>query len=159
MARRLPNRAERLLEDARTGVQYIAFDIDDQGKPTSRRVPASILSRFDSGTPMNELEGEFFEFIKLNPDFIDDASALIGAWLNAGQTRWSTSDLIAVFRWHLKTRKAYVRVIDEFKLDDHYSPYLARIFNEVLDAPFFEVRKAKGEPDGGNEDKSDQDSE
>ena len=145
MARRLPNRAERLLADARAGVQYSSFKYDDEGTPRSYSVTASVLGRLAADTPMNDEEGEAFEFINLNPAFIDDCTALISERRKRGARKWSCNALVHVARWSRECR--ITRVDDEFEINDHIAPTLGRIFNEAMGEPFFELRRATGEPE------------
>lgn len=111
---------------------------------TGLSVPASICERFDRGTPLNDCEAQAFAFVNENLDFIASMLEYARDLRNAGHQRYGIQAVVERARWD---KAVTTRGDDEFKINDHVNPYLGRILNEIMEAPFFTARSVLGEPD------------
>jgi hypothetical protein len=97
---------------------------------------------------------QFLAFHHANPWIYDRLNAIVDKLRERGFTKYSTRTLISVLRFEadLKTTGETVRVEGEdreVKLNDHHSPYYARLLIEARPElwDFFELRSAEGDPE------------
>lgn len=65
--------------------------------------------------------------------------------LQTGRGHYSARDIVHRIRWHTNVELASV---DEFKINDHWSPYYARVFMACYPAhaSIFETRESEDDP-------------
>ena len=97
---------------------------------------------------------DFLEFHKENPWVYERLRQMCLDLRWRGFNHYSTRTLIAVlrFEWDMKTGGSDVSIDGgnrRVKLNDHHSPYYARLLieNEPSFAHFFELRHAEGDPE------------
>lgn len=88
------------------------------------------------------LELEFERFHARNPHVYIILRDYSLRMFRKGRTRYSIRTIYHVVRWHYDIRTEQV---DEFKLNDHWTPYYARMLmeNESELEGFFETRELK----------------
>ena len=92
----------------------------------------------------SKLEDAFLRFHRGNPHVYESFKRFTWEAIRAGRTRYSARTIWHRMRWHLhiETKSA-----DDFKLNDHHTPYYARMF--MRDHPqydgLFELRVTQGE--------------
>ena len=104
-------------------------------------------SRPNGLRPLTDLERDFRAFHERNPQVYDELVRLAREAKRAGAKKLSTRMLWEVMRWN---QRSYLTTDDpgsEYRLNDHYTPYYARLImdSEPDLAGFFEVRSLKSE--------------
>lgn len=96
---------------------------------------------------------DFLEFHAQNPWVYDKIKQMVHSLKRRGWTHYSMRTMIAVlrFEWDLRTTGADVPTTDgerSVKLNDHHSPYYARLLVEEYPVlwDFFEFRECDGDP-------------
>jgi hypothetical protein len=84
----------------------------------------------------------FEEWDEANPHVLDLFVRFTFEALRTGRKRYSARDIIHRIRWHMNVELA---AVDEFKINDHWSPYYARLFIDLypMHAGIFEMREAE----------------
>lgn len=129
--------AYRLLVAAQSHRQY-------RSVLTDMMVSASIIERLTEGTPLNEKEAEAFVFMLANPRFVDRMCEFVEEARCAGHRKLSCRLVVERARW--EAILGAIRSDDDFLINDHVIPYLARVCNEMIGVPFFTARRVEGEP-------------
>ena len=97
------------------------------------------MTQHDLFPPMPEAEARWREWHRDNPRVYELFQQYTLQAINAGRPRYSARVVIERIRWHvnIETRG------DEFKINDHYTPYYARLFmrDHPQHAGFFETRE------------------
>ena len=101
-------------------------------------------SQDDGPEHVSKLQRDFDEFHAQNPHVYELFKRFAFVVANAGYERYSSRAVIERLRWHVNFETTTAQA-GEFKLNDHLTPYYARLF--MADHPhlgeFFETRRLR----------------
>jgi hypothetical protein len=97
----------------------------------------------DANSPRNKLEAKFWGVHTLNPAVYERIDQLARHLLEHGRVRYGVDAFFNALRWNSGVGMEG----EEWKMNDHYRPYYARLWlqNNPGNWDFFELRKVKGE--------------
>jgi hypothetical protein len=89
------------------------------------------------------MRARFRAFHKANPNVYKLFRRFARQARDSGRTRWSARDIVHRIRWFVNIET--VDAHSDFKINDHYSPYYARLLvkKNPSFAGFFEMRELK----------------
>ena len=100
-------------------------------------------------TPLQLGDGQWRRFAvwhEANPRVWDLFVQFTFDVIRAGRPYYSARDIVHRIRWHTNIE---MRAVDEFKINNNWSPYYARLFVQAFPEyeGFFEMRSADSDPE------------
>jgi hypothetical protein len=110
---------------------------DDQGRPADSARPLSRVEEMLDRAHRLDLPAAFIRWLPDNWAIWREFVSLADDARHRGRSHYAARTIIEVLRWHSGLRE---EPVGEFKINDHFTPHMARLYNDVKGVDFFEIR-------------------